>query len=168
MPQKGYANITVKTPTFQRFAREKEKAVKADPSVDNSGFLEMLLDDKAHPLPSKGKIRGPPGATARTSSPVPAPSPAEIVRKIADTINSRGWKYGISAKSVQDAITLVDKIRDAQVMRDRRPKTIAAWALYRSCKENRDNISQKAIASAAEITDRNFQHISGALGDMGR
>lgn len=167
MPQKGYANITVKAPTFQRFTREKERAVKADPSVDNSGFLEMLLDGRAHPVPSKTKIRGLPVSTASTSNPEMPPSPEEIVRKIADTVNARGWKYGVSEKSIHDAITLLNKVRDAQIMRDRRPNTIAAWALYRSCKENRDNISQKAIASAAEIADRNFQYISGALEDKG-
>ncbi|HET6459007.1 MAG TPA: hypothetical protein VFG24_09035 [Nitrosopumilaceae archaeon] len=44
MPRKEYKTITVKLKTFLRFAKVVKEARKKDSKVNNSGFLESLLD----------------------------------------------------------------------------------------------------------------------------
>lgn len=44
MPRKEYKTITVKEQTFNRFLRAVHDAKKANPDLDNSSFLEKLLE----------------------------------------------------------------------------------------------------------------------------
>jgi len=44
MPRKEYKTITIKVETFQKFCKIKNDAKKADPELDNSKFVELLLD----------------------------------------------------------------------------------------------------------------------------
>ncbi|MDE1828915.1 MAG: hypothetical protein KGI25_01200 [Thaumarchaeota archaeon] len=44
MPRKEYKTITVKEQTFVRFLKAVHDAKKANPELDNSVFLEKLLD----------------------------------------------------------------------------------------------------------------------------
>lgn len=46
MPRKEYKTITVKAATFQRFQKAVHGAKKANPDIDNSKFLESLLNYK--------------------------------------------------------------------------------------------------------------------------
>ncbi len=44
MPREGYKTITVKEETFDKFVRAVQGAKKSDPDVDNSKFINSLLD----------------------------------------------------------------------------------------------------------------------------
>lgn len=44
MPRKEYKTITVKQQTFTRFLRAVRDAKRANPEMDNSVFLEKLLE----------------------------------------------------------------------------------------------------------------------------
>lgn len=44
MPRKEYKTITVKTGTFQKFLKTIQEAKKSDTKLDNSKFVEMLLE----------------------------------------------------------------------------------------------------------------------------
>jgi len=44
LPRKEYKTITVKEATFARFLRAVHEAKKANPQLDNSIFLEKLLE----------------------------------------------------------------------------------------------------------------------------
>lgn len=44
MPRKEYKTITVKEQTFARFLKAVHDAKKANPELDNSIFLEKLLE----------------------------------------------------------------------------------------------------------------------------
>ncbi|MGI0101911.1 MAG: hypothetical protein ACREA7_04870 [Nitrosotalea sp.] len=44
MPRKGYKAITVKVETFQKFLKIIKDAKKIDTGLDNSKFLDMLLE----------------------------------------------------------------------------------------------------------------------------
>lgn len=44
MPRKEYKTITVKELTFTRFLKAVHDAKKGNPNLDNSTFLEKLLD----------------------------------------------------------------------------------------------------------------------------
>lgn len=243
MPQKGYANLTVKTSTHRMFVTEAEQARWADSSIDNSKFLDMLLDGRGGPAPKcadrkiltrHGGIaeiekvasvlgvakqlpkiintyrRAMAGSASQTreymaagaiyiackeagtpvalgeiaeatgldknhlfssataiamqfSLSISSTDPAFLVRKIADAVNGRGLKYHISKKSIRDSIMLLEKIKESAVVEGRSPKTMAAWALYRSCKHNGDNISQKSISHSANIVDANLRAVTAAL-----
>lgn len=242
LPQKGYANITIKNSTYQRFLFEAERARWSDPAIDNSRFLDLLLGSK-EVLPQHAKQRavtrhggeaeikkvasrlgvrelvpeviriyeqarshGPGqrrdhlvgsalyiacknagipktlGQIAETAGldrnmlfshattvamkmglSISGTNATSFVRNIADRVNSAGFKYKVSEKSIRDALALLEKLKDEPVVEGRSPKTMASWALYRSCKRNRDNISQKSIASAAEIVEANLSKVTEAL-----
>ncbi|MDE1767076.1 MAG: hypothetical protein KGI27_12520 [Thaumarchaeota archaeon] len=44
MPKKEYKTVTVKVDTFQRFRKVIGEARKIDTKLDNSRFLDMLLE----------------------------------------------------------------------------------------------------------------------------
>lgn len=44
MPRKEYKTITVKVETFNRFIKASQEAKKIDPDLDNSLFVDSLLD----------------------------------------------------------------------------------------------------------------------------
>ncbi len=44
MPRKGYKTITVKEEIFDKFVRAVEDAKKVDPRMDNSRFIDSILD----------------------------------------------------------------------------------------------------------------------------
>lgn len=44
LPRKEYKTITVKVETFNRFIKATQEAKKANPDVDNSLFVDSLLD----------------------------------------------------------------------------------------------------------------------------
>lgn len=44
MPRKEYKTITVKAGTFQKFLKTVQEAKKKDASLDNSKFVDMLLE----------------------------------------------------------------------------------------------------------------------------
>jgi hypothetical protein len=44
LPRKGYGTITVKVETFQKFLKAKHDAKKIDSKMQNSGFLDLLLE----------------------------------------------------------------------------------------------------------------------------
>jgi len=46
VPRKEYRTITVKVDTFERFLKVVHEAKKADPQIDNSKFLDGLLNGK--------------------------------------------------------------------------------------------------------------------------
>ena len=242
MPGRGYASITVKASTYTRFLREAERARSADATLDNSGFLDILLNCKVSSLsaPPEGyrsltrhggfdeievaaarlgilkllpeinrlycsarsqnlknskpeylagaslyiacKQAGLPrtlkeisettgldrnnlfshitAVTLETGFSISRTEPSAFVSKIAENVNSRGFRYRISEKSVNDAIMLLERIKDNPAMEGRNPLTMAAWALYRSSKRNMDNISQKSIANGANIVDANLRKMS--------
>ncbi|MHB8602718.1 MAG: hypothetical protein ACYC6W_01410 [Nitrosotalea sp.] len=46
MPRKGYGTITVKVESFNKFIKVKHAAKRENPDLDNSTFLESLLEHK--------------------------------------------------------------------------------------------------------------------------
>ncbi|CUR52645.1 protein of unknown function [Nitrosotalea devaniterrae] len=44
MPRKGYGTITVKVETLQKFLKAKHNAKTANPRMQNSKFLDLLLE----------------------------------------------------------------------------------------------------------------------------
>jgi len=44
MPRKGYKTITVKDEVFYRFQKAVQEAKKVDSNMDNSKFINSLLD----------------------------------------------------------------------------------------------------------------------------
>jgi len=46
LPRKGYKVITIKEEAFNKFFRAVQDAKKADPKMDNSRFIEWLLENK--------------------------------------------------------------------------------------------------------------------------
>lgn len=44
LPRKEYKTITVKVETFNRFLKAAQEAKKSDPELDNSIFVDSLLD----------------------------------------------------------------------------------------------------------------------------
>ncbi len=44
LPRKEYKTITVKVETFNRFIKATQEAKKSDPEIDNSLFVDSLLD----------------------------------------------------------------------------------------------------------------------------
>ncbi|MBI3640280.1 MAG: hypothetical protein HY223_08205 [Thaumarchaeota archaeon] len=48
MPRKEYKTITVKVETFQKFLKAINEAKKADPEIDNSKFVDGLLNGHGH------------------------------------------------------------------------------------------------------------------------
>lgn len=46
VPRKGYKVITVKEEAFYKFYKAVQSAKRADPNMDNSKFVEWLLENK--------------------------------------------------------------------------------------------------------------------------
>ena len=246
MPNKGYSSISVRTTTYQKFLAEVERVRQENAAIDNSRFLEMLLD--RHRMTSNGldqqdltrltrhgdftevanaasslglqkivpqitsiyeraasdgtkaykreyvagaslyiacKQAGIPktlkdiaeatgldsnelfshvtAVTMQLGLSISRTDPSVFVRQIAERVNSRGFKYGVSEKSIKDAVLLLERVKNLPTVAGRRPFTMAAWALYRACKANRDNVSQKSIANAANIVDASIHKIGKDL-----
>jgi len=91
---------------------------------------------------------------------IPVVEPSLYIRKIASRV-------GLDERTVQEALTILNKAtsRGATVGKD--PVGIAAAALYMACQETMQNITQKDIARAAgvtEVTVRNrFKGLKEAL-----
>lgn len=244
MPGKGYSNLTVKASTYYKFVMEAERARWSDSTLDNSSFLDMLLEgggglntaqgtvrtltrhggfdeiekmaerigilrlvpeiskiyEQARPHTAiqnrqylvcsalyiackQNRITKSLSEIAETAGidtnqlfscatsvamkldlSISGTDAISFVQRIADRVNSRGFKYKVSEKSIKDAVAVLEQIKDNPIVGGRSPKTMAAWALYRACRRNCDNISQKSIASSADIVETNLHRMSAAFG----
>lgn len=53
MPKKGFNVMTIRTETFLRFQKAADEARTVFPNMDNSRFLDLLLEVREQQTPSR-------------------------------------------------------------------------------------------------------------------
>ncbi len=77
---------------------------------------------------------------------VPLPDPHRCVTKVGNIL-------GVSEKTKRCAIKIMDHIREGGYSDGKKSMTLAATAIYIACSQRGEQISQKEIAKAANVTD---------------